>query len=206
MRLNKIYEPVHEDLVRVEDMLKAVSRVDAPGLSKLLDYSLKGNGKAIRPALVLLVGRFYDYNLDCLVPMATAVELYHTATLVHDDAIDNSPVRRGRPTINEIWDKERAILLGDYLFAKGGELTSTTGNLQAVKLASQTLMTISSGELNQAINAFNMEQTHQHYFHRIASKKTGATGISHPYPTERWSGGCRPRRATRKTTGGIRRK
>ncbi|GAI57935.1 unnamed protein product, partial [marine sediment metagenome] len=102
--------------------------------------------------------------------VATAVEIMHTATLVHDDAIDNSAVRRGRPTINKVWDDDTAILLGDYLFAKAGELTAATQNLQVIKLLSQTLMTITGGELAQSFSSFNLEQTRQHYLHRIISK------------------------------------
>jgi len=102
--------------------------------------------------------------------MAAAVELMHTATLVHDDAIDKSPVRRGRPTINRVWGEEQAILLGDYLFAKAGKLAADTQNLQVVKLFAQTLMAISSGESNQAFSAFNLEQTRQQYMQRISSK------------------------------------
>jgi geranylgeranyl pyrophosphate synthase len=102
--------------------------------------------------------------------MATAVELLHIATLVHDDAIDNSMVRRGRPTINSLWGQERAVLLGDYLFAKSGEFAATTQNLRVIMLFSQTLETISSGEINQFLNAFNLKQTRQQYLERIASK------------------------------------
>ena len=184
MQLSQIYEPIQQDLAQVEDMMKSVSKADLPWLRKqlahdlrdsgklaeLLTYSLKGGGKRIRPALTLLSGKFYNYNLDYLLPMATAVEIMHTATLVHDDAIDNSPVRRGRPTINRVWDDNKAILLGDYLFAKAGELAATTQNLQVIKLLSQTLMTITSGELAQSFSAFNPEQTRQHYLHRIISK------------------------------------
>ncbi len=169
MELSTIYEDVQEDLNKVEDWLRSVSRVDFSWLSELLGYSLSG-GKGIRPALTLLSGKFYDYNLDCLLPMAAAVELFHTATLVHDDAIDKSLVRRGKPTINKVWGVEQAVLLGDYLFAKAGEFTATTGNLQVVKLSVQTIMTISSGELNQAFNAFNLEQTREDYFQRVSSK------------------------------------
>jgi len=182
--LSKIYEPIQQDLAKVEDMMKSVSKADFSWLPKqlahdlrnsgklaeLLTYSLKGGGKRIRPALTLLSGKSYNYNLDYLLPMATAVEIMHTATLVHDDAIDNSSVRRGRPTINRVWDDDKAILLGDYLFAKAGELVSTTQNLQAIKLFSQTLMTITGGELAQSFSAFNLEQTRQHYLHRIISK------------------------------------
>ncbi|MFB0559153.1 MAG: polyprenyl synthetase family protein [Dehalococcoidales bacterium] len=169
MQLNTICELIQEDLVKVEDRLKSVSKVSFSWLSELLGYSL-GGGKGIRPALTLLSGKFYDYNLDYLLPMAATVELLHTATLVHDDAIDKSPVRRGRPTINTLWGADKAVLLGDYLFAKAGEVVATTGNLHVVKLTTQTIMTISSGELNQAFNAFNLKQTHEDYFQRVSFK------------------------------------
>jgi len=168
--LSTIYEPIQEDLVKVEDRLRLVCEVDFPWLSKLLEHSLKSGGKRIRPALVLLAGKFYNYDLSYLLPVATAIEILHTATLVHDDAIDNSLVRRGRPTINKVWGEDKAILLGDYLLAKSEELVADTQNLRVIKLFAQTLMTISSGELNQAFSAFNLEQTRQQYLQRISSK------------------------------------
>ena len=116
MELSTIYELVQKDLDKVEDRLTLISKVDFSHLSELLDYSLKSSGKRIRPALTLLAGKFYDYNLDYLVPMATAVEVMHTATLIHDDAIDNSPVRRGRPMVYTLWGEDKAVLVGDYLF------------------------------------------------------------------------------------------
>jgi len=173
LELSAIYELVQEDLDKVEDRLRSLSQVDFPHLSELLDYSLKSNGKRIRPVLTLLSGKFYDYNLDYLLPMATAIEVMHTATLVHDDAIDNSLVRRGRPTVYKLWGAEEAVLLGDYLFAEAGALTATTENLRVIRLFADTLKTISRGELNQAYYAFNLEQSHQQYIQRI-SKKTAA--------------------------------
>ncbi len=170
MDLSASYEPVKDDLTKVEDRLRSVSEVDFPHLSELLDYSLNSVGKRIRPILTLLSGKFYNYNLDYLLTMATAVELMHSATLVHDDAIDKSPVRRGRPTINRLWGGERAVLLGDYLFAKAAKLAATTGNLQIVKISAETIMTISSGELAQAFDAFNLKQTRGDYFQRVSRK------------------------------------
>jgi len=169
LKLDKIYEPIQQDLLRVEDKLKAVSEVEFSHLSELLSYTLVG-GKAIRPVLTLLCGKFYDYNLDLLLPMATGVELLHIATLVHDDAIDNATVRRGRPTINSLWGQDRAVLLGDYLFAKAGAFTATTQNLRVIMLFTLTLETISSGELNQSFNAFNLKQSREDYLQRIYSK------------------------------------
>jgi geranylgeranyl pyrophosphate synthase len=128
LQLSQIYASVQEDLAKVERRLRSVSEVDFPELAELLSYTLKG-GKGIRPALTLLTGKFYHYNPDLHLHMATAVELMHTATLVHDDAIDNSSVRRGRPTINSIWGEDKAVLLGDYLFARAGEFAALTGNL-----------------------------------------------------------------------------
>ena len=173
MELSKIYEPVQEDLAKVEDRLRSVSEVDFPHLSEMLDYSLRSNGKRIRPILTLLSGKFYNYNLDYLLPMATAVEVMHTATLVHDDAIDKSLVRRRRATVYKVWGEDEAVLLGDYLFAEAGALTAATQNLRAIKLFAATLKAISSGELNQAFNAFNLEQSRSQYFQRV-SKKTAA--------------------------------
>lgn len=170
MQLSTIYEPIQEDLVKVEDSLGTVSKVDFPWLSEMLSYSLSGGGKRIRPALVLLSGKFYDYNLDYLQPMAVAVELMHTATLIHDDAIDESLVRRGKPTINSVWGKEESVLLGDHLFARAGEFATDTKNLQVVRLFTQTLGIITSGELGQIFSAFDLEQTRQDYLQRISRK------------------------------------
>lgn len=170
MKLEEIYKLVEADLAKVNRQIESVAdEVDSPQVAELLHHIL-GGGKGIRPALTLLSGRFYDYNLDLLLPMATAVELLHTATLVHDDAIDRSAVRRGQPTVNSIWGEDRAVLLGDYLFARAGVFTATTGNQRAITLFSQTLQIISRGELAQTFDAFNPVQSRQNYLERIANK------------------------------------
>ena len=170
MQLSQIYAPVERDLYEVEAKLQSTAVVDFPHLARLLEHSLRSDGKRIRPALTLLSGKFYNYDLETLIPMATALEILHTATLVHDDAIDHSVVRRSRPTVNKLWGEEQAVLLGDYLFAEAGCLTASTKNLRAVTLFATTLKTISSGELDQAFNAFTLNQSQEQYFKRIARK------------------------------------
>jgi octaprenyl-diphosphate synthase len=170
LQLSEIYEPIRDDLAAVEDRLKEIGINDAPWLNELLGYALKGGGKRLRPALAILCAKFYDYNLPRILPLAMAVELMHLATLVHDDTIDNSPVRWGRPTVNKLWGMEKAVLLGDYLFAKSGELTASTENLRVIKLLPETLMIITNGELAQAASAFKLDQSREHYFFRIACK------------------------------------
>jgi octaprenyl-diphosphate synthase len=167
---SQIYAPIADDLKKVEASIQTVSKVDFAWLAQLLDHSLGVGGKRIRPALTLLCGRFYNYRLEYLTHMATAVELMHTATLIHDDAIDKSATRRGRSTIFINWGTEAAVLLGDYLFAKAGVEVSETQNIRAIRNFSQTLMTISRGELNQAKNSYNLNQTREDYIQRIYGK------------------------------------
>lgn len=176
--IDAIYQLIEADLAQVEQRLQSVAEVDFPFQAELLGYCLQGGGKRLRPVLTLLAGKFYDYELESILPMAAAVELMHTATLVHDDAIDHSAVRRGRATVNTVWGEETAILLGDYLFAKAGEFATDTGNLDVVRLFTRTLQIISSGEINQAHNAFNLAQTRQQYIRRIAAKTASLFTLS----------------------------
>jgi len=168
--LNSIYEPVKDDLEEVEAGLKTITEVKPKWLSQLLYHSLESKGKRIRPALVLLSGRFYNYDLNSLMPMAVALEVLHSATLVHDDAVDHSAKRRGRPTINKVWGEDKAILLGDYLLAKAEDMVGDTNIIRVVKLFAQTIMTLASGELGQSFSAFNLKQTREQYINRIAAK------------------------------------
>jgi heptaprenyl diphosphate synthase len=170
MNLNDIYKPVTDDLVKVEHSLDSITDVDILLLSQLLSYLLKDGGKRIRPAFTLLGGKFYDYDLSRLVPMASALELLHSATLVHDDIVDKSATRRGKPSISSAWGESCALLLGDYLFAKAGNLVASTGNLRVVSIFSQTLMTISSGELAQINIAFDSKRARHHYYTWISAK------------------------------------
>jgi octaprenyl-diphosphate synthase len=170
LSLSAIYESVQDDLNNVEDRLRSMSQVPFNHLSELLGHSLKAGGKRVRPILTLLSGRFYNYNRDALLSMAVAVELLHTATLVHDDTIDKSAVRRGQPTVNAVWGEDKAVLFGDYLFARAGECCANTGVVEVTKLFAQTLATISSGELRQSFDAFRLEQTREQYLGRIFAK------------------------------------
>jgi geranylgeranyl pyrophosphate synthase len=170
LELSRIYAPIREDLDRVRDSLRSISQVEYAWLAEQLEYLVKETGKGIRPALTLLAGRSHRYDLAYLLPMAVSVELMHTATLVHDDAIDKALTRRGQRTINSIWGDEIAILMGDYLFAKAGEYVSDTQTPRVIKLFSQTLGTISSGEIGQFRGAFHLERNRESYFRRIYRK------------------------------------
>ncbi len=165
-----VYGPVDHDLLKVEEAIRETREVQFPWLSELLGHILEKGGKRIRPALTLLSGRFYNYDLSTLVPMAAAVELLHTATLVHDDTIDKAFLRRGTPTINSLWDGSIAVLTGDYLFANSAEMVSRTMNVRVMREFALTLMSICMGEMSQDFQAFSWRQNREQYLQRIGKK------------------------------------
>jgi octaprenyl-diphosphate synthase len=178
LELSEIYAPVKDDLIKVREKLTSINRIDYQWLAEQLSYLFKETGKALRPALTLLSGKCFKYNLEYLLPMAVSVELMHTATLVHDDAIDNATTRRGQATINSIFGDEIAILMGDYLFAKAGEFVADTQTPRVIKLFSHTLGIISSGEINQFRGAYNIDQQREEYFRRIYGKTASLFSLS----------------------------
>jgi geranylgeranyl pyrophosphate synthase len=136
----------------------------------MMDHALEARGKRLRPALVLLAGSFGDYNLNRLVPLGAAIELLHTASLVHDDVVDGAGSRRGRPTANSVFDNALTVLLGDYMFANAAEMVTRTGSLHVTRLFALTLMKMTSGELDQDAAAFDVSSDIQHYLWRIGGK------------------------------------
>jgi len=168
---NSLFETVRDDILLVEDGIKAVADVEYPWLVELLGYIVNSGGKRVRPALTLLAGKLQgDANHDGLIPVATGVELLHTATLVHDDTIDSSSRRRGKPTAASIWGWGIATLAGDYLFSRAAELVSQANSVRADRLFAQTLMALCTGELEESFNSFDPNQTRESYFKRIGNK------------------------------------
>ena len=180
MDLKTIYSPIKGDLAAVEGefgRLSAKWHDTFPQLEEMLSHSLIG-GKALRPALTFIAGRALGGRRETILPMATANELMHIATLVHDDAIDKADTRRGRLTVNKLWGLEKAILLGDFLFARAGEFAASTDNLEVTKLFSRTLGKISVGELRQSYSAFSPIQAMDIYLERIAGKTAALFELS----------------------------
>ncbi len=181
MQIKEVYKLVKNGLAGVDEQFRLLARSQGenfPELYKMLSHILSGRGKAVRPLLALHAGSLYHYDLQKIMCMATASELMHIATLVHDDAIDKASVRRGQLTINKLWGTDKAIIFGDYLFAKAAEYAVNTGSLHVVRLFSQTLEAISCGELKQGFSAFNIEQSYDQYIGRIAGKTASLFALS----------------------------
>ena len=168
--LAHLYGPVAGDLPRVDEALLSLTETQPPWLGEMLQPMLTGGGKKLRPAIALLSGRFGDYDVGLLVPLAASVELLHTATLVHDDVIDDAPQRRGKPTAAALFGNPASVMLGDYMFAHAADFVAQTGNIRVVRNFAGTLRVMANGELQQDISAFEYSEDVQSYLDRIGGK------------------------------------
>ncbi len=140
-----------------------------PALFEAIDHLLNSGGKRIRPTMVILVGNMLGADVDRVITHAAAIEMLHTATLVHDDLIDGSFLRRGIPTLNAQWSPGATVLTGDYLFARAARLAAETGNLTLMESFARTLMTIVNGEITQLFDQ-ETDDYLQSYYDRIYAK------------------------------------
>jgi geranylgeranyl pyrophosphate synthase len=170
VRLEDILSPVLNEMPLVTQRLREVADVDFPQSAEIIRHAIGNRGKGVRPALTLLSGKFGRYDLKSLIPMAAGMELLHTASLVHDDTIDKSPLRRGFPTVYSICGDHAAIMVGDYIFAKSAEMAALPGNLRVVQLFAQTLMALARGELEETLSLYKYPQNRNDYFRRIEGK------------------------------------
>jgi heptaprenyl diphosphate synthase/octaprenyl-diphosphate synthase len=139
-------------------------------LTELLQHVLETPGKLMRPTITILSSKFNDHDHNLPITMAGAVELLHIATLIHDDTVDNSPIRRGKETVSNKWGDKIAVLLGDYIFAASATMVCETNNIRVIKRFSETIMDLSSGELSEISNSFNWRLTKAEYNQRIYYK------------------------------------
>jgi geranylgeranyl pyrophosphate synthase len=161
--------PVQEDIQAVEDLMRSQAEGRHPDLKAALDLLLSSGGKRIRPTLTLLVGKMLGADYQRLITLAAAIELLHTATLVHDDLIDGSLLRRGMPTLNSQWTPGATVLTGDFLFASAAKLASDTNSIPAMSLFAKTLTEIVNGEITQLFTS-RCQVDREDYYRRIYLK------------------------------------
>ena len=142
-------DPIQDILPRVEELMMVQVSNQHLELDAALRRLILSGGKRVRPIVALLTGRMLGCDDDRLITLAAAVELLHTATLVHDDLIDDAMVRRGIATINSKWTSAATVLTGDYIFARAAKLAAETNSVEVLKIFADTLATIVSGELTQ---------------------------------------------------------
>jgi geranylgeranyl pyrophosphate synthase len=173
-----VIEPVREDLQRVEEKVREAAAVDYPMLASLLSAIIGAGGKQLRPAMLLLASKIYSYPFDLLLPAAAGVQLLHTATLIHDDIIDQAGLRRGKPTLNSAFSTGTVILVGDFLFAKSASLASEPNNVHVMRAFANSLSAICNGQLAEIFKAGSWDQTRADYDFRIYGKTAALFELS----------------------------
>lgn len=141
-----------------------------PFLSQLLDHILSSPGKYIRPAITLLASEFHAHDERRTEDMALGIEMLHIASLIHDDTVDESSLRRGKATISDVWGPSVAVLAGDYIFAASAIFVCDTGDIRAMRRFAETIMDLSSGELLEMSEAGSPDQSLEGYLNRIYKK------------------------------------
>ncbi len=170
MEVDTVLEALRSDLQRVEDRLLAETALEYPLVSDILRGLVGAGGKRLRPLLVLLAARPFNYDLERLVPAAAGIELLHTASLIHDDSIDHADLRRGHPTLNSLFPPEIVIMVGDYMFARSAMLAASTMNPRVLAVFANCLGSICDGQLREIFSARRVDLSLDDYQRRIYGK------------------------------------
>jgi geranylgeranyl pyrophosphate synthase len=163
------FTPVQTSIKEVEERIRSQGEGCQPDLQAALEHLLASGGKRVRPTLVLLTGNMLGADPERLITLAAAVEMLHTATLVHDDLIDGALLRRGIPTLNARWTPAATVLTGDFMFARAAKLAAETDHLPLMKRFAETLAVIVSGELVQLFTSRGVV-SRENYYQRIYAK------------------------------------
>ena len=197
--LEQALAPIQQDLAAVSERL--LSQLSDP-LSRRVAYLITAGGKRLRPALVLLAGRCgKSPSREALIDTATAVELIHTATLIHDDIIDQSQLRRQQPAFHHRWGTERAVLTGDYLYATAFTLLTQLRTPFVMRVMADVCQQLSRGELLEVEARFRLDLTEAEYL-QIIRQKT-ASLISGCCQCGAYLGGCSPEAVERLAAFGV---
>jgi len=172
--LERLADHLSEDLAGVDALIRErMISEHAPRIPQVTAHLIEAGGKRLRPMLTLAAARLMGYEGAHHLHLAAAVEFIHTATLLHDDVVDGSEKRRGRPTANLLWDNKSSVLVGDYLFARSFQLMTDTGEMRALRILSDASATISEGEVLQLTAATDLG-TDEAIYIKVVRGKTAA--------------------------------
>ena len=170
MKLEEIYWPIRDQLRMVDEELKSRLHSDNELVRQINKYILDMPGKRLRPALVLLSARMGDYRGNEAIPVATAVEIIHTATLFHDDVVDSANLRRGQPTVNSKWGDGISIVLGDHWYSRAFSVLSHLKIPKVLEMLLEVINRICVGELEQLKRRYDLSFTEQEYLEIVKNK------------------------------------
>ena len=170
MQFDAIQALVDADMDAVDSTIRDRLRSDVVLINQLGQYIVSNGGKRLRPRLVLLAASAAGYEGRAHISLAAVIEFIHTATLLHDDVVDASDMRRGQRTANALWGNEAAVLVGDFLYSRSFEMMVEIGSMRVMEILSHTTNTIAEGEVMQLLNIHDADTTEQRYLDIIRSK------------------------------------
>ena len=170
MNIDEIRTLVRDDLSAVDRRIRERLHSEIALVDEVSSYIIASGGKRLRPLLVLLTARAAGYRGDRHIDAAALIEFIHTATLLHDDVVDGSSMRRGQDTANKVWGNEISVLVGDFLYSRAFQMMADMGSLALMRIMADATNTIAEGEVLQLLNAHDPETTEQRYLDVIYRK------------------------------------
>ena len=168
--MQKALSLIGEDLKNVEQQFRKDLASDVPLIRKVGEYVLGSGGKRIRPALLLLAAKLCGYSGNRHVPLASVIEFIHTATLLHDDVVDESELRRGRETANALFGNAASVLVGDFLYSRAFQMMVAIDSMEVMRILSDATNTIAEGEVLQLLNCNDPDIDEENYLRVIRYK------------------------------------
>lgn len=161
---------IHTEMQAVNRRITTRLHSEVALIKHMSSYLIHSGGKRVRPMTVLLSARACDYRGDDHIALATVIEFIHTATLLHDDVVDSSAMRRGQASANHIWGNEASVLVGDFLYSRAFEMMVEVGNMAVMEVMAKTTNTIAEGEVLQLMNCHSPAVTEAQYLDTIQRK------------------------------------
>lgn len=170
MDIESVRALIAEDMGRVNDLIQRRLHSDVELIDQLGHYIVNSGGKRLRPALVLLSAHAFGYGGELHINLAAIIEFIHTATLLHDDVVDASMLRRGRATANQRWGNEASVLVGDFLYSRAFQMMVEVDSMRVMEVLSNATNTIAEGEVQQLLNRHDPDTTEARYLRVIHNK------------------------------------
>jgi octaprenyl-diphosphate synthase len=168
--MEKVMKLIEQDLAKLELSIQRLVTTRVSFIKEIVTYIIKAGGKRVRPILLILSARLSGYEADLHISYAAIIEFIHTATLLHDDVVDNAKTRRGNSTVNTVWGNEPSVLVGDFLYSKSFELMAEDGNHEVLRTISKATTALSEGEILELLKTSDAETTEEEYFEVIGNK------------------------------------
>jgi octaprenyl-diphosphate synthase len=167
---NSIIQPIAADMDAVNSVIRRQLHSEVPLVNQIAEYIISAGGKRIRPVLVLLVANAFGYRGAHHHDLAAVVEFIHTATLLHDDVVDESSLRRGRKTANALFGNAASVLVGDFVYSRAFQMMVNVGNMRVMQILADATNVIAEGEVLQLLNMHDPDVTEERYLQVIRSK------------------------------------